>query len=98
MSRVNLLLKVGACVSLLLLDMPGIHAQTAQSSGGSSCGLTSDKPIAIKITVSGQQFIDLANIMHSDHDSCLIEDMNPNDDASMIILCGMEQPKTTFVP
>jgi hypothetical protein len=54
---------------------------------------------AVKIDMKPAQMARLAQVMHSGHSYCFLEDLDPGDDSSMLLICLPNPPPTsTFSP
>jgi hypothetical protein len=58
----------------------------------------SEPVIVVPIHMARKQMMALAQIMHSDRNSCYLQDLQPQDDSSMIMICGVDQPVASFAP
>ena len=98
MSNSSIFLKVSAVVLLCATVTPAGFAQTPQSSTNGTSSMAPEQTGAVKIPIADNQREPLARVMHSKHNSCFVEDLDPGDDSSMIMVCGVAQLKTQFSP
>jgi hypothetical protein len=84
--------------SMIILTVSVGYSQTAQPSNSTVTGPASAAPIAVKITPPPGEMAGLSAVMHSSHNVCYLEDMVPDDNSSMFMLCGVGQEKTIFEP
>ena len=61
-------------------------------------GAAQPSAVVVPVHMLPKQMIVLATVMHSDHNSCYLQDLQPEDDSSMVLICGVEQPRVSFSP
>jgi hypothetical protein len=97
----------GAMVALAIFTTSGTRclAQTSGSTGQTnrvesvSAGSSPALPVVlVPIHMSKQRMEELSTIMHSKRNSCFLEDLDPGDDSSLIMICGVEQDVASFAP
>jgi hypothetical protein len=95
MSRLVSFIALGSSLVYFGLGIPSSLAQTT-----SSTQTVMVKPYILKVPMmKPEQMKALEKIMHSDRDSCFLQDLDPGDDSSMILVCGIDpQPTVTFTP
>jgi hypothetical protein len=55
-------------------------------------------PIIMKVTLPPAQMKKMADMMRAGYNNCYVEDLDPGDDSSMLMICGVQQPAESFVP
>jgi hypothetical protein len=96
MSRIPLI----AILSLTMASS-GILTSWAQSSQQVNNPTTpsTTRPYMVKVNMKPEQMAMLATIMRSGKNYCFLQDLDPGDDSSMVLICQASIPPTvTFVP
>jgi hypothetical protein len=56
------------------------------------------QPLAFKLHLDPADMTKMTTMMHAGHNACVIEDLDPGDDSSMIAICGIEPATESFQP
>jgi hypothetical protein len=62
----------------------------------SQMSMTHVEPMVFKLHMDPSQMSTLVSIMHSKMDHCFLEDLDPGDDASLVMICGVPEGVTSF--
>jgi hypothetical protein len=54
------------------------------------------KPMMFKLHMDPSKMSELVSIMHSKMNHCFLEDLDPGDDASLVMICGVPEGVTRF--
>jgi hypothetical protein len=89
-----------------LMSGPYSLAQSTSTSGSGSTVTpepgspprTVMMPVVFKLQLDPTDMARMAKMMHSGHAGCLVEDLNPDDDSSMIVICGLPMSTVSFQP
>jgi hypothetical protein len=68
------------------------------STGQDTAPRTPVMPFAFKLQLNPDNMAKIAGMMHSGHSTCFVQDLNPGDDASLIMICGLVTPTASFEP
>jgi hypothetical protein len=69
---------------------------TSTAEGSSNTQPQMMKPFVLKLQhMAPEQKATMMAIMKSGHQNCFVEELNPGDDSSMILICGVGGPTTT---
>jgi hypothetical protein len=90
------LLEVSTIALVCMMAAAVGFAQTPQSSTSGTPDSKTTKPVQVSVPDSQKEA--LSRVMHSKQNSCFVEDMTPDDDSSMIVLCGIPPEKVIFSP
>ena len=86
-----------ACVSgsysLAQTTAPGSTAATEQDNAPNAM-----MPFAFKLNLDHDSMTKVLAMMHAGRGQCVVEDLDPGDDSSAIVICGIEPVKETFHP
>jgi hypothetical protein len=55
-------------------------------------------PFAFKLNLDHASMTKVLTMMHAGRNQCVVEDLNPDDDSSAIVICGIEPATETFHP
>ena len=55
-------------------------------------------PFAFKLNLDHDSMSKVLTMMHAGRNQCVVEDLNPDDDSSAIVICGIEPATETFHP
>lgn len=95
-------------VSVSLAFASGSYAlaqstSTPDSTSGSTTATTDSAPkamvpFAFKLNLDHDSMAKVLTMMHAGRNQCVVEDLNPDDDSSAIVICGIEPATETFHP
>jgi hypothetical protein len=55
-------------------------------------------PIIMKVTLPADQMKKMADMMRAGYNGCFVEDLDPEDDSSMLMICGVRPSAGSFAP
>lgn len=89
MSRFHIILALGAATACL-----GTLPCRAQSSlpVANPTTTATTRPYIVPVKMQPQQMATLAKIMRSKDNYCYLQDLQPEDDSSMLLICGSTPP------
>jgi hypothetical protein len=93
-------------VSISLACVSGSYslAQTTSAPGSTEATQQQDNtpkamdPFAFKLNLDHDSMTKVLTMMRAGHNHCVVEDLNPGDDSSAIVICGIEPATVTFHP
>jgi hypothetical protein len=97
MSRFLSVTIMSSAIVCLGLGIPHSWAQTSQptEAPATTAGV---RPYVVKVNMKPEQMQALVKIMHSNRDNCYLQDLDPGDDSSLVLICGIEPATETFAP
>jgi hypothetical protein len=91
-------------VSLAFASGSYALAQSTSTSGSTDTTTQQDSvpkemmPFAFKLNLDHASMAKVLTMMHAGRNQCVVEDLNPDDDSSAIMICGIEPATETFHP
>ncbi|HVE21428.1 MAG TPA: hypothetical protein VNC39_05585 [Acidocella sp.] len=93
-------------VSVILAFASGSYALAQSTSTSDSTATTAQQdstskgmvPFAFKLNLDHDSMTKVLTMMHAGRNRCVVEDLNPGDDSSAIVICGIEPATETFHP
>lgn len=97
----GLVVAFGGCASYSSICFAQTSTFTDPSNPSKAASVVSPSTLPvtlIPVHMSKQRMEALSMIMHSDHNSCFLEDLQPDDDSSMLVICGVQQSVFSIDP
>jgi hypothetical protein len=88
---------MSSAIVCLGLGIPHARAQTSQPTEAPAA-TSGVRPYVVKVNMKPEQMQALVKIMHSNRDNCYLQDLDPGDDSSLVLICGTEPATETFAP